>query len=186
MIYRVKSGDTLYKIAQRFGTTVQRLVELNDIENPNYLEVGQKLVVPDGDRVEIRPKNFDYEVVNGLLFILFTDQAIYQAGETIELTLVKVNIGNSPIELNYSSGQRYDFEAYRDGQRVWTWSQGQVFPQVTRTISLDPEEAVVYNVTWEREDDNGQQIQAGRYQIRGWNVAQEVSDERLSVFLEVE
>ena len=43
--YTVKSGDTLSEIAQRFGTTVERLVELNNIKNPNLIYPGQVLKV---------------------------------------------------------------------------------------------------------------------------------------------
>lgn len=42
-IYVVQRGDTLAKIACRFGTTVHRLVLLNGICNPNLIRVGQRL-----------------------------------------------------------------------------------------------------------------------------------------------
>lgn len=44
--YTVQAGDTLGKIAQRFGTTVAELQRLNNITNPDVLTLGQKLVVP--------------------------------------------------------------------------------------------------------------------------------------------
>ena len=43
--YTVVKGDTLSKLAQKFGTTVSKLVELNDISNPDYIVVGQKLTI---------------------------------------------------------------------------------------------------------------------------------------------
>ena len=43
--YTVKRGDTLSHIAKRFGTTVNELVRLNNIKNPNLIYVGQKLKV---------------------------------------------------------------------------------------------------------------------------------------------
>ncbi|GAB6099754.1 DUF3794 domain-containing protein [Halanaerocella petrolearia] len=46
IIYVVQSGDTLYKIAARYNTTVDAIVEANDIDNPNYIDVGQKLIIP--------------------------------------------------------------------------------------------------------------------------------------------
>ena len=39
----VKSGDTLGKIAKKYGTTVAALVKLNNISNPNLIKVGQKI-----------------------------------------------------------------------------------------------------------------------------------------------
>lgn len=44
--YTVKSGDNLTKIAHKFGTTVQVLVDLNNIKNKNLIYVGQVLKLP--------------------------------------------------------------------------------------------------------------------------------------------
>ena len=43
--YTVKSGDTLSGIAAKYKTSVNRLVSLNGIKNPNLIRVGQKLRV---------------------------------------------------------------------------------------------------------------------------------------------
>lgn len=44
--YRVRSGDSLYEIARRFGTTVERLQELNDMGDSTLIRVGQILKLP--------------------------------------------------------------------------------------------------------------------------------------------
>lgn len=44
--YTVKPGDTLSSIAQELGTTVEALVEANDITNPDVIDIGQRLKVP--------------------------------------------------------------------------------------------------------------------------------------------
>lgn len=44
--YTVKSGDTLSTIAERFGTTVKKLMELNGITDANKLRIGQVLKLP--------------------------------------------------------------------------------------------------------------------------------------------
>jgi LysM repeat protein len=41
--YSVRSGDTLAGIAERFGTTVDRLMELNPGIDPQALRVGQPI-----------------------------------------------------------------------------------------------------------------------------------------------
>jgi lysozyme len=43
--YTIKSGDTLGKLAKKYGTTVAQLVAWNNIANPNKIYVGQKLRV---------------------------------------------------------------------------------------------------------------------------------------------
>lgn len=45
MTYVVRTGDTLYKIAQRFNTTVERLIALNNITDPNMIMVGMVLTI---------------------------------------------------------------------------------------------------------------------------------------------
>ncbi len=44
--YTVRPGDTLSQIAQRHGTTVDELVRLNNIRNPNLIYPGQELRLP--------------------------------------------------------------------------------------------------------------------------------------------
>ncbi len=43
--YIVQRGDTLSGIALRYGTTVQNLVNLNNIRNPNLIYVGQIITI---------------------------------------------------------------------------------------------------------------------------------------------
>lgn len=45
-IYIVQSGDSLYTIALEFGTTVDAIIEANDLANPDSLDVGDELVIP--------------------------------------------------------------------------------------------------------------------------------------------
>jgi len=45
MTYVVRTGDTLFTIAQRFNTTVERLIALNNITNPNMILVGMVLTI---------------------------------------------------------------------------------------------------------------------------------------------
>jgi len=46
--YVVQSGDTLSTIAAMFRTTVQALMEANDISSPEALRAGQELIIPRG------------------------------------------------------------------------------------------------------------------------------------------
>lgn len=44
--HTVKSGDTLYAIAVKYGTTVAAIASANSISNVNNISVGQVLVIP--------------------------------------------------------------------------------------------------------------------------------------------
>jgi LysM repeat protein len=43
--YNVQPGDTLYSIASRFGTTVQAIMQANNLTSP-FVYVGQRLFIP--------------------------------------------------------------------------------------------------------------------------------------------
>jgi len=45
-LYTVQEGDTLAKLAKKFGVTLDDLVAVNEIEDPDRIEVGTVLVIP--------------------------------------------------------------------------------------------------------------------------------------------
>ena len=46
VIYYVKQGDTLWKIAKKFGSTVEEIARINGIENVDKLNIAQQLFIP--------------------------------------------------------------------------------------------------------------------------------------------
>ncbi|WP_316568633.1 LysM peptidoglycan-binding domain-containing protein [Neobacillus sp. YIM B06451] len=49
-IYVVKPGDSLWRLAQTYRTTVSQIVTVNELKNPNVLVVGESLVIPESDK----------------------------------------------------------------------------------------------------------------------------------------
>ena len=45
IVVYVESGETLSEIAARYGVTVEQLQEWNRLEEPDYVQVGQRIVV---------------------------------------------------------------------------------------------------------------------------------------------
>lgn len=45
-VYTVQKGDTLYSIAKKYNTTVDKIMRMNNLST-NMLSVGQKLVIPE-------------------------------------------------------------------------------------------------------------------------------------------
>ena len=45
-LYIVKRGNTLTGIAREFGVTIESIVELNDIANPNLIYTSEVLRIP--------------------------------------------------------------------------------------------------------------------------------------------
>ena len=72
-VYTVKRGDTLSSIAHRFNLDMQEIIEINQIDNPNILSVGQTLKIPtteldSGPATILLP---DSEFVYGPAYVAF-------------------------------------------------------------------------------------------------------------------
>lgn len=49
--YVVQEGDVLWKIAKEHKTTVQKIIDLNDIKNGNLIFVDQKIQLPESEAI---------------------------------------------------------------------------------------------------------------------------------------
>tara|TARA_B100001996_G_scaffold56388_1_gene39955 strand:- start:331 stop:1191 length:861 start_codon:yes stop_codon:yes gene_type:complete len=47
-IYKVVEGDTLYKIARNYNVNLQDIIDLNNLGNNSFLELGQIILLPKG------------------------------------------------------------------------------------------------------------------------------------------
>lgn len=61
--YTVKSGETLSEIADRFGTSTERLIKINGISNPNLVVAGTRLAIPGRPSSSAAPRNSKEHVV---------------------------------------------------------------------------------------------------------------------------
>jgi hypothetical protein len=72
---------------------------------------------------------------------------------TPEASRVRLHLrvqARQPVELEFSSSQRYDFAMANNGSEVWRWSEDKVFAQVLGTESLGPGEAPLeYEEIWQ-------------------------------------
>lgn len=69
-------------------------------------------------------------------------------GDSVSFVLQVTNTTGAPVELEYRSGQRFDFVVERDGAEVWRWSDGQMFTQALGRESLPPGETLTFSATW--------------------------------------
>ncbi|RKD34198.1 LysM peptidoglycan-binding domain-containing protein [Thermohalobacter berrensis] len=45
-VYKVKHGDVLWKIADKFKVNLEELIKINNLKNPNLILPGQELKIP--------------------------------------------------------------------------------------------------------------------------------------------
>ena len=43
--YQVQPGDTIARIAQKFGVSMEQIMKWNNIKDPNFIMVGQQLQI---------------------------------------------------------------------------------------------------------------------------------------------
>ncbi len=66
--YEIQPGDTLYRISHRFGIAIDTLVNLNNLSNPDHLQIGQTLMIPEYSFSEMRnmyPEHFFLKGTSG-------------------------------------------------------------------------------------------------------------------------
>jgi murein DD-endopeptidase MepM/ murein hydrolase activator NlpD len=57
-VYVVQAGDTMARIAARYGVSVWAVAQANEIANPNVIHVGQRLFIPSGEPASNLPLPF--------------------------------------------------------------------------------------------------------------------------------
>jgi len=92
--YVIRSGDTLFALAQRFGTTVAAIIAINPGINPNALQVGQTICIPGEPTVTCPTGSFSYTIQRGdTLF------ALAQRFNTTVAAILALNPGLDPNAL---------------------------------------------------------------------------------------
>lgn len=62
--YKVKSGDSLSKIASNYGVTVDAILSLNpSIKNRNLITVGQIIKIPVAQKASAKPSFMPYQII---------------------------------------------------------------------------------------------------------------------------
>ncbi len=195
--YTVQSGDTLGAIAQRYKTTVERLVELNNLSNPNMIQVGQVLVIDDqadggaltGNDTTVNDGGADpfaSRIIDGLLYVFGTPRSVFRRGETIPISLNKTNVSGRRLELFYPTGQRFEFEAVNEAGRViWNYSAGRAFTQAAETVVLRPGQSQTFRFNWDQRNNQGNLVAPQRLTLRGYNVARGLRNRFVSVSIRI-
>ena len=96
-IYTVKKGDSLYNIAQRYRTTVDEIIKLNNLASIN-LSIGQQLIIPEsGESVSTLPSYINYTVQKG--------DNLYSIARKYNITVDEIIKDNNLNSNNLSIGQ---------------------------------------------------------------------------------
>jgi len=105
-IYIVQGGDSLGAIAERFEVSLQGLMELNQLSNPDFVFSGQRLVVPVPKDGAIRQQSANPESAAEPTAIVPTVQpsveiaSVENPGVLDQENILIINQGDQPVNLN--------------------------------------------------------------------------------------
>lgn len=86
-IYTVKSGDSLYSIAQKYNTTMQKIIDLNNLST-TLLSIGQKLKIPTTTSSQV----INYTVKSGDNLYTIAKKYNTTVNELMEFNNLKTNL----------------------------------------------------------------------------------------------
>jgi hypothetical protein len=87
---------------------------------------------------------------------------VHAKDSTVRLAFHVTNTGKKRVELNFPSGQTYDFVILDTlGREMWRWATGRMFTQALRNKSLAGGEALDLEETWKESS-----LPPGRYTAR--------------------
>jgi hypothetical protein len=70
------------------------------------------------------------------------------AGDTIAFLLQVTNTADTAVQLDFATGQSFDFAVFDDEEEIWRWSEGRMFTQALRAETIAPGETRTYRATW--------------------------------------
>ncbi len=86
IIYTVKRGNTLSQIARAYNVSVEHIVELNDIEDPNLIYPGEKLRITESDVTDLEPVDNSIDVY----YVVKDGDTLYGIARRFGITLNEI------------------------------------------------------------------------------------------------
>ena len=102
-VYTIQSGDTLYSLANKFDTTINRIIAANPNLNPNNLQIGARITIPFGNVVPT-DVSYSYSILS------MNINALKRIYPFIEVTSIGNSVlGNSIPCIKIGRGQKEVF-----------------------------------------------------------------------------
>ena len=134
-IYTVKKGDSLWKIANKYNTTVEKLKSANNLKT-NTLSVGQKLVIPS---ISVSPEVSD-------TYIVQKGDSLWSIANKFNMTVSELKNLNNLTNNLLSIGQVLKIkDSYSNGETTYTVQKGDSLWVIANKYGITTEELKSYN-----------------------------------------
>jgi membrane-bound lytic murein transglycosylase D len=162
--HKLKSGDTLLALSQRYGVRTSDIQRLNHISNPRALQIGSDLIIPlnpDYNGRAVAELKDDYTRSTRTYYTVRSGDSLWKVARKFGVSEKQLRVWN---RLGWSN-------VIRPGQNLIV--SAKAAPQqrnADKVVNMGPERKVVYLV---RSGDTlwgiGQQFSVDTAQIRAWN-----------------
>lgn len=138
----VQAGDTLSGIARQYATTVETLLKLNTLSNPDILAIGQVIVLP-AVPTEQTP---DLPLIPDSRFVRGYEGARFDVAAVVDSAAGYVRVASDRITDRAADGRSSDN----------TFDAAQIIDRVSREYSIDPRLLLAmleYRASWLSQPD---------------------------------
>lgn len=134
-IYTVKKGDSLWKIANKYNTTVEKLKSANNLKT-NTLSIGQKLVIPS---ISVSPEVSD-------TYIVQKGDSLWSIANKFNMTVSELKNLNNLTNNLLSIGQVLKIkDSSNNGKTTYTVQKGDSLWVIANKYGITTEELKSYN-----------------------------------------
>ena len=134
-IYTVKKGDSLWKIANKYNNTVEKLKSANNLKT-NTLSVGQKLVIPS---ISVSPEVSD-------TYIVQKGDSLWSIANKFNMTVSELKNLNNLTNNLLSIGQVLKIkDSSNNGKTTYTVQKGDSLWVIANKYGITTEELKSYN-----------------------------------------
>ncbi len=136
-IYTVIKGDSLYSIAKRYNTSVNDIINTNNLKNIN-LYIGQKLRIPEKDYSE-KPINFD-------VYIVKKGDSLYKISKEYNIPVDTIindnNLNSNILRIGQELKLRKEVveECYGEESKTYIVVKGDTLYSIARKFNITVEE----------------------------------------------
>ena len=126
-MYTVKKGDSLYAIANKYNTTVQKIIDLNNLKSTN-LSIGQILRIPE----TYTPEN-EMSLPNYINYVVKKGDNLYSIAKQYNISVDTLMKDNALTNTNLSIGQNLKIRIPSEGTTVVEECFGEDYTPPTNT-----------------------------------------------------